>query len=156
MFTSSSTTRTRSGDPSARVSSMPVIVSRLAVRFLWTACVGLTTSSSPVHRIRTAASRRLLLMTEPEFETPPPPPTAPPMAPPPPPAQPRPRFRDPSVGLLPLVVAPAAARVIGGTLGAATGGLVGFAVGHHDLPDGPAMVRMHWPEGSEGGPRFAP
>jgi hypothetical protein len=93
---------------------------------------------------------------DPQPEIPPPPP----FAPPPPPAAeaPHSRWRDRSFGLLTLVVATVAALVIGGTLGAATGGLVGYGVGHHHShPDGPTMMRMQWPDGQQGGgPQFAP
>jgi hypothetical protein len=81
--------------------------------------------------------------------TPPPPPT--------PPAEPRPRWRDRRVGVLALVASIAAAFVIGGTLGAATGGLIGYGVGHHDRPDRPALVRFQDDGGSlPGRPQFQP
>ena len=93
-------------------------------------------------------------MTENEtekFETPPPP-QGPPPAPPAAADQPRNRWRDRRVGVVTLVVSTAAALVIGGTFGTAAGGLVGYGVGHHNnRPDGPEMMRMHWPEGGTQG-----
>lgn len=93
--------------------------------------------------------------------TPPPPPPPPPAAAP---EQPRTRWRDRKVGVVTLAASTVAALVIGGGLGTAAGGLVGYGIGHHDRPDRPGLVRMQWqdqpqeglPGGMPGQPQFQP
>jgi hypothetical protein len=93
-----------------------------------------------------------------KFETPPPPPPTEP--PPPPPVaeeQPKRTWRGRRVGLVALAASTVAALVIGGTLGAVSGGVIGYGVGHHDHPDRPALVqRQDQPQGGMPGHQFAP
>lgn len=78
---------------------------------------------------------------------PPPPSTPPPAAPPAAAERPPNRWRNRRVGIVTLAVSTGAALVIGGTLGAVTGGAVGYGVGQHDHPDRPSFVQL------QGGPQ---
>ena len=83
----------------------------------------------------------------PDAAVPPAPSTSPPAAP----EQPKTRLRDRKVGVVTLAASTVAALVIGGGLGTATGGLVGYGIGHHDRPDRPGIARMQWQDRSQSG-----
>src|SRR3954447_12778032 len=138
MFCSSSTTSTRRGDPSTRVSSMATSVTTSAVSFLWPRCPGVTTFSEPLHSIATARASTMDAMSDTdqtstrEPEPPRPPPAQPASAAPydvqhaVPPAYAAPakeRFLDRMLDMRAVIAVALAALIIGG--------LSGFLLGEH-------------------------